>query len=109
MVGPTTSSSLASSWLLTPWLFQRSCSLRFDTYCSLILDVLPHWRRSRRSHDTKFVSRVFDSSLSVRTELTVRPVRVRNYRPRVVLTKFASPSRTVVGIMKLHHLVSSLI
>jgi hypothetical protein len=46
-MGPTTSSFLAFSWLLTPWLFQRCCSLRFDTFCRLILDILPHWRRAR--------------------------------------------------------------
>jgi hypothetical protein len=33
--------------------------LRFDTFRRLILDILPHWRRSRRTRDTKSVSRAF--------------------------------------------------
>ena len=73
----TTSSFLVFPLLLLLWLGLCCCRLSPIAFPYLILDILPHWRRSRRSRDTKFVSRVSDFPVKPRTESTAQPARVR--------------------------------
>jgi hypothetical protein len=72
-LGLTASSFLVFPSLLSLGLVLCCCCWLFDPFSHLLLDILPHWRRS---HDTKSVSRV-----------SIFPVFFQNPAPNAQLTR----------------------